>query len=122
MIEGRKTHASATFLASELKANEGFVLRKNHGAKIPAAPATAVRVRKKIDWRMMMIQNIDDNVACGWSGRQIRLAMKVADEMPVTTKSHVSVGSALASSNSSAGMEPREFACKAAGEEARFMA
>jgi hypothetical protein len=89
-MQGRKAQASPAFFASEPKGKGGFVLRKDHGTKVPAAPAAAVRVRKKIDWRKMMIQD----VTCGWGDRQIRFARKVAEEMPVITSSQVSAGSA----------------------------
>jgi hypothetical protein len=98
-MQGRKIHARPTFRAREPKEKEGFFRRKNQETKIPVAPAAAVRARRTIDCRQRMIQDgaIEDvtieDVACGCGEWQIRVAMNVAEEMPVITSSQISVGS-----------------------------
>jgi predicted RNA methylase len=89
-MQGRKIHPRPTLRAREAKEKEGFVRRKNHETKVPAAPAAAVRARRTIDCRQRMIHD----VGCGCGEWQIRVAMNVAEEMPVITSSQVSVGSA----------------------------
>lgn len=89
-MQGRKIHPRPTLRAREPKEKEGFVLRKNQETKMPATPAAAVRARRKIDFKQMMIHE----VACGCDDGQIRFAINIAEEMPVITSSQVSAGSA----------------------------